>query len=89
MMGKCVNKFTLNTHKYEDLRSFWLAFSLNKRSNQQKLEIMSKQGGRDLERVRQQKAAPSHTGETHKIETEKNKKVEADLKAKGKDQKHK
>lgn len=50
---------------------------------------MSKQGGRDLERVRQQKSAPSHTEETHKIEAEKNKKMEADLKAKAKDHKHK
>jgi hypothetical protein len=50
---------------------------------------MSKQGGRDLERVRQQKAAPSHTGATHKLETEKNKKAEADLKLKDKGQHHK
>jgi hypothetical protein len=43
---------------------------------------------RDLERVRQQKAAPSHTGEAHKIETEKNKQQEADLKKlRSKDQK--
>lgn len=50
---------------------------------------MSKQGGRDLERVRQQKAAPSHTGATHRIETEKNKKAEADLKQKTKNPNHK
>ncbi len=51
---------------------------------------MSRQAGRDLERVRQQKAAPSHTGVTHKVETEKNKQQEADLKkVKGKDQKTK
>lgn len=37
--------------------------------------------GRDLERVRVKKAAPSHTSVTHKAQTEKNKKEEADLKA--------
>ncbi|MES2761649.1 MAG: hypothetical protein V4677_05560 [Bacteroidota bacterium] len=51
---------------------------------------MPKQGGRDDERARQEKAAPSHTGETHKIETEKNKQQQADLKKmRDKDQKHK
>lgn len=51
---------------------------------------MSRPGVRDLERVRQQKAAPSHTGETHKLETEKNKQQEADLKkVRNKDQKAK
>jgi hypothetical protein len=50
---------------------------------------MSRQNGNDMERVRQQKAAPSHTGETHKVETEKNKKQEADLKTKSKDHTHK
>lgn len=40
---------------------------------------MNKQGGRDLERVRQQKAAPSHTGATHQIETEKIKKRKLNL----------
>ena len=49
---------------------------------------MSRQAGRDLERVRQQKAAPSHTGLTHQTESEKNKQQEADLKKeKGKGQK--
>lgn len=36
--------------------------------------------GRDDARVRIKKAAPSHSTETHKIESEKNKKQNADLK---------
>lgn len=39
---------------------------------------------RDLERVRQQKAAPSHGTEAHKVEADRNKKQNADLKSKGK-----
>jgi len=45
---------------------------------------MKKQMGRDLERVREQKAAPSHGTQTHKTESDRNKKETADLKTKGK-----
>lgn len=45
---------------------------------------MKKSMGRDLERVREQKAAPSHSVQTHKVESDKNKKQTADLKTKGK-----
>ena len=45
---------------------------------------MTKQLGRDDERARQKKAAPSHTTETHKKEAERNKKEEAGLRTKAK-----
>ena len=49
---------------------------------------MSKSTGkdhvRDLERVRVQKAAPSHGTQTHTNESDRNKKETADLKTKGK-----
>lgn len=41
---------------------------------------MKKQMGRDEERVREKKAAPSHGTMTHKMESDKNKKQTADLK---------
>jgi hypothetical protein len=37
--------------------------------------------GRDDARERIKKAAPSHTADSHKMESEKNKKTNADLKA--------
>lgn len=45
---------------------------------------MKKQMGRDLERVREQKSAPSHSTQTHKVESDRNKKEQADLKSKDK-----
>jgi len=41
---------------------------------------MKKIMGRDEERVREKKAAPSHGSQTHKAESERNKKETADLK---------
>jgi hypothetical protein len=45
---------------------------------------MKKPMGRDDERVRVNKAAPSHGTQTHKVESDRNKKQTADLKTKGK-----
>jgi hypothetical protein len=45
---------------------------------------MKKSMGRDLERVREQKAAPSHGTQAHKVEADRNKKETANLKTKGK-----